>query len=254
MSADSKQRGQQGCHAAHTSQRAGNAGPTPPIIHGMDDRLVEEGMAGQLRPGTPEYERFIDITARRPTGQVGVAHYRDAKEHQRSFQIALEGLHLTPHDRYLELGFGGGQLLEMALQIVASAAGIDHSPDMLALASERNVSAVVAGRLQLVYGDVHQLPWAAAEFTCAAAVNMFFFVQEPDRFLSEIHRVLGPGGRLVIVTAGPTAEPGPSAPWQAALRVYPAEVLERMVRAAGFISVTVEQHEGNSQVVRAAKS
>jgi ubiquinone/menaquinone biosynthesis C-methylase UbiE len=216
-----------------------------------DDRLIEAGMAGRLRPGTPEYEHFIDITARRPTGQVGTARYRDAKHHERSFEIALEALRLTPEDRYLELGFGGGQLLERVLRVVASAAGIDHSPDMLALACERNVDAVVAGRLQLVYGDVHRLPWADAEFTCAAAVNMFFFVQQPERFLAEIHRVLRPRGRLVIVTAAPAPEGGPSEPWRAALRVYPAEIMEDMVRTAGFASVQVEEREGYSQVVRA---
>ncbi|HZV53141.1 MAG TPA: methyltransferase domain-containing protein [Candidatus Dormibacteraeota bacterium] len=218
------------------------------------DRLIEEGMAGRLRPGTEAFERFIDLTARRPGGTRMVAHYRDPRDHQESFEIALRALRLTPRDRYLEIGFGGGQLLEMALRTVRSAAGIDHSPDMLALASERNTAAIVAGRLQLVYGDVHRLPWPDDEFTCAAAVNMFFFVTSPEVCLGELHRVLRPRGRLVIVTVAPGPDPNAHGPWSPALRAYPAEVMEAMLRRAGFGKVRVEEPGGDRQVCRAVAS
>ncbi len=219
------------------------------------DRLIEEGMAGRLRPGTEAFERFIDLTARRPSGTRMVAHYRDPREHQESFEIALRALRLTSRDRYLEIGFGGGQLLEMALRTVRSAAGIDHSPDMLALASERNTAAIVAGRLQLVYGDVHRLPWPDDEFTCAAAVNMFFFfVASPEVCLGELHRVLRPQGRLVIVTVAPGEGPDTHGPWSPALRVYPAQAMETMLRRAGFGKVSVEEPGGGRQICQAIAS
>src|SRR5207245_10662597 len=128
-------------------------------------------------------------------------------------QSSRAALQVPPAGRYLECGCGGGQLLETALLTVRSAAGIDHSPDMLALASERNTAAIVAGRLQLVYGDVNRLPWADGEFTCATSVNMFFFVEAPDACLREVHRALAPGGRLVVVTAAPRDDADAASPW-----------------------------------------
>ncbi len=210
--------------------------------------LIEEGMAGRLAPGSPEFERFIDITARRPSGEA-VQRYRDPTEHYADFETALRLLELAGDDRYLELCFGGGQLLESALRIVASAAGIDHSPEMLALACERNICAVVTGRLQLAFGDVHSLPWGDGEFSKVACVNAFFFIERPLDCLREVRRVLRTGGTLVIVTAAERPA-GDAGPWSPAMRTYSAESLSGMLRGAGFGSVAVELHE-RGQTARA---
>lgn len=140
----------------------------------MDDRrLIEEGLAGRLSPDSAEFERFVEITARRPSGDAGAAHYRDPKEHEDSFVLALEALDLTADDRLLELCFGGGQVLERALETVPSAAGIDHSPDLVSerpealLAEVRRVLAP-GGRFVLltaVREAAWNSPWAAALLT-----------------------------------------------------------------------------------------
>lgn len=217
----------------------------------MDDQLVREGMEGRLQPGTEAYERFIDLTARRPAGEMGVSHYRNPEQHQADFAEALRMLQLTADDRYLEIGFGGGQLLEAALRSVRSAAGIDHSPDMVALAGERNAQAIASGRLQLVCGDVGRLPWQDGQFTCAAAVNMFFFVESPEACLRELRRVLEPGGRLVIVTVAQSDDPAAHGSWSTALRAYPAPTMEAMLRFAGFGEVQVREPGSGRQLSRA---
>jgi ubiquinone/menaquinone biosynthesis C-methylase UbiE len=200
----------------------------------------------------PAYRRFVDATARRPGGPLGRRFYRDPTHHYSSFDIALKRLALTSRDRLLEVGFGGGQFLERALQVVGSAAGIDHSADMLALTSERNAQAIVAGRLQLIYGDVHRLPWGAGEFTCAAGLNMFFFVERPLDLLAELHRVLAPGGRLVIVTADRSGLRR-MGPWAPALRTYSTDEMRTMLLSAGFQQVEVEEPNWSQQVAFALK-
>lgn len=212
-----------------------------------DERLIADGLAGRLDPETPEFERFVDITARRPSGEAGAAHYRDPQEHEKSFAIALDALQLTPEDRYVELCFGGGQVLERALATVRCAAGIDHSPDMLALARSRNAEALTAGRLELAEGDVHELPWPDGEFTCAACLNAFFFIERPMDFLAEVRRVLAPGGRFVLVTARWAADAS-SGPWNPALRRYEPAVLRVMLLDAGFAEVTVDEDADGPQV------
>jgi SAM-dependent methyltransferase len=215
-----------------------------------DERLIADGLAGRLEPDTPEFERFVDITARRPSGDAGAAHYRDPQEHEESFAIALEALQLTRDDRYVELCFGGGQVLERALATVRSAAGMDHSPDMVALARSRNAEALAAGRLELAEGDVHELPWSDAEFTCAACLNAFFFIERPADFLAEVRRVLAPGGRFVLVTARSAADAS-TGPWNPALRRYEPAVLRAMLLDAGFTEATVEEDADGPQVARA---
>jgi SAM-dependent methyltransferase len=212
-----------------------------------DERLIEEGLAGHLAADSPEFERFVDITARRPSGEAGGGHYRDPKEHEESFAVGLAALELTAADRLLELCFGGGQVLERALESVPSAAGIDHSADMLTLALERNGDAVAAGRLELVQGDVHELPWSDAEFTCAACLNAFFFVERPADFLKEVRRVLAPDGRFVLLTAKRDA--AWNGPWAPALRTYEPETLRSMLLDAGFADVTVDESSGQQLAV-----
>jgi ubiquinone/menaquinone biosynthesis C-methylase UbiE len=212
-----------------------------------DEQLIEEGLADRLAAGSREFERFVDITARRPSGAAGATHYRDPKEHEESFRAALAALELTGADRFVELCFGGGQVLERALETVSGAAGIDHSSDMLALARERNADAVATGRLELVQGDVHELPWSDGEFTCAACLNAFFFIERPAEFLAEVHRVLAPGGRFVLITAVRNA--AWNGPWAPALRTYEPEQLRSLLLTAGFAEATVDESSGQQLAI-----
>jgi ubiquinone/menaquinone biosynthesis C-methylase UbiE len=113
--------------------------------------------------------------------------------------------------------------LEWALRSGCSAKAIDHSPEMVHLASERNAEAIGEGRLQVLESEAERLPFADGEFTCAAMTNVFFFLYAPAAVLAEVHRVLADDGRLAIYTAGHGVD-GPAAdrPADALLRRRPA--------------------------------
>src|SRR6185437_671358 len=143
------------------------------------------------------------------------------------------------------------QVLERALETVERAAGIDHSPDMLALALELNADAVTAGRLELVQGDVHELPWADGEFTCAACTNAFFFIERPGAFLAEVRRVLAPRGRFVLLTA--VRDAAWNGPWAPALRTYEPDTLRSLLLDAGFAEASVDESSGQQLAVAAVR-
>ena len=95
--------------------------------------------------------------------------------------------------RVLEVGGGPGELAaRIAGELDCEVVMIDVSPRMVELARGRGVDARV--------GDVQELPFEDASFDVAVAAWMLFHVPDLDRGLTELARVLRPGGRLVAVT------------------------------------------------------
>lgn len=114
------------------------------------------------------YQKFVDKTARKPSGWIGRILYRNPQPHYRSFHYVLEKLCLEPEDVLLDVCCGGGTLLKMALEKVNQAVGIDYSPDMLHLTRENNENAVTDRRLDLRFGDASVLPWQDNTFNAVS--------------------------------------------------------------------------------------
>ncbi len=98
--------------------------------------------------------------------------------------------------RVLEIGHGPGHLHARIRARDLEAVGIDLSPQMGRLAW-RNLSA--GGRPpRLARADTARLPFADASFGCVVSTFPAAFIFDPT-VLAEIHRVLEPDGRAVIV-------------------------------------------------------
>jgi SAM-dependent methyltransferase len=92
--------------------------------------------------------------------------------------------------RVLEVGGGQGWLSErIQNELGADVTMLDQSEHMVALAQARGVRAIV--------GDVQQLPFDDESFDAVVAVWMLYHVENLDRGLAEIARVLSPAGSLV---------------------------------------------------------
>jgi ubiquinone/menaquinone biosynthesis C-methylase UbiE len=182
---------------------------------------------------------LTDSLARRPTGWIGRRFYRNAKPHQSSFRETLDALALGPRDHLLEIGCGGGTLLEWALSTGCTARAVDHSCQMIALAQERNMQAIQDGRLALQEADAARLPFADGEFTAAAMTNVFFFLYQPEAVLTEIRRTLAPGGRIAIYTDA-TAFMAPAFVAHR-MRFYTDEQLCGVLHDAGYAAITLQR-------------
>lgn len=95
--------------------------------------------------------------------------------------------------RVLEVGGGDGWLSarlrdELGCEVIM----VDQSERMVELAAARGLDA----RL----GDVQELPFRDGSFDTAVAAWMLYHVQDIDRGLGELARVLAPGGHLVALT------------------------------------------------------
>lgn len=197
-------------------------------------------------------QRLVDGLARRPGGVLGRLAYRNGpKAHEPSFKAIRDALGPLEDERVLEIGCGPGVLLERVLDGGAtSAAGLDHSPDMLALCMARNREAIAEERLQLKLGDTATIPWPTESFTAAISANMFFFIYDPAAVLAELHRVLAPGGRLVIATiSGPLPRASLRNWWLyppmgPSLNVHTDEEMHALLTDARFTGVDVTSDGG----------
>jgi SAM-dependent methyltransferase len=112
-------------------------------------------------------------------------------------------LSLQPADRVLEIGFGAGRGLALAVDRAyqGRVTGVDLSPMMLRVAARRNRAAIKRGQLALLRGDITALPFGKHRFDKLFSIHTFYFW--PDRRAVAIHLIdlLAEGGRLVSTFA-----------------------------------------------------
>ncbi|MGB3683351.1 MAG: class I SAM-dependent methyltransferase [Rubrobacteraceae bacterium] len=114
--------------------------------------------------------------------------------------LTLSNVRLEPGDRVLEVGFGGGALIEKLLDTSpgVTVCGIDASGVMVRQARARNLDAVRRKDAELLLGDVSSLPYSDASFEKVVSVHSIYFWPDPISNLREISRVLVPGGYFVL--------------------------------------------------------
>jgi ubiquinone/menaquinone biosynthesis C-methylase UbiE len=190
-------------------------------------------------------DRMTDRVARRPHGRKARDVYGADDIHSFAWEPVLAVLALGPADRLLDVGCGGGVFLRRALETGCDAVGLDHSPEMVALARANSGAHVVEGRAE-------ELPFAEGEFTAASCIIAFFFMDDPVLVLREMRRVLDPdSGRLAIFTTPPEAKGTPAAPYPLATRghFYADVELEALPLAAGFGESKVTRTEIGAQLL-----
>jgi ubiquinone/menaquinone biosynthesis C-methylase UbiE len=188
---------------------------------------------------------MTDRVARRPHGRKAREVYGAEDAHSFAWEPVLGALALGPGDRLLDVGCGGGVFLRRALETGCAAVGLDHSPEMVALAQATSGVPVLEGRAE-------ELPFADGEFTAVSCLVAFFFFDDPVRVLREIRRVLAPGrGRTAIFTTPPEARGTPAAPYPLATRghFYTDAELEALPLAAGFGESRVMRTEIGAQLL-----
>ncbi len=129
-------------------------------------------------------------------------------------KLATQSLLEGKPERVLDLGCGTGDL---AITIASSAKTpikvtcLDFSPPMLEIAHAKAVKAGVENKINLVHGDAANLPFPDGYFDRVgisfAFRNLTYKNLLRERYLSEVVRILKPGGKWVIVESSRPANP-----------------------------------------------
>jgi SAM-dependent methyltransferase len=132
-----------------------------------------------------------DILQARSEYERGLDHYR----------LRIKAIGFTGHDRVLDAACGYGQWAIVLSEHNTMVSGLDINPGGLEIARR---AFHLAGRknIALYRGDLHALPYRNASFDAVFCYGALMFTRE-DVAVSEIARVLKPGGRLYISSDGP---------------------------------------------------
>jgi ubiquinone/menaquinone biosynthesis C-methylase UbiE len=178
-----------------------------------------------------------------PTGFYGKILAKGmASGHKEFYKNTLKAINPKKDDEYLEIGFGSGIFIKKYMSHVSKIAGIDHSEDMVKLASDINRKLIETGKAEFKQGHASSLPWADNEFTIVAAIEVFFFLNETGKTLKEIFRVLKPGGRLVIEMAY-NKDDGVDHKRlikKMSLKMYSGEEMKKLLKKAGFNDIVID--------------
>jgi ubiquinone/menaquinone biosynthesis C-methylase UbiE len=112
-----------------------------------------------------------------------------------STRETLRRLDVRPGERVLDVGCGTGILLASVRRAVPSApcVGVDLAPAMLHGARHR-----LGPDACLAAADAGRLPFGPQTFDVVVSTSSFHYWPDPSAGLSELRRVLRPGGRVVI--------------------------------------------------------
>jgi arsenite methyltransferase len=187
--------------------------------------------------------RFVARQLSRPTGFFGRIMGRLMNRHNAKLNsYAVRQLELTPSDRVLEVGFGGGVSLPSLIASAAFVGGVDRSSDMVTRAKAIFSEAVSAGRADFREGSVEELPFEASSFERVCTVNTIYFWSSLDAGFAEIRRVLSPGGRVVVGFVPKERMDLMRMPADIFTSRAPEDVVAAL-RKAGFSDVRIERPE-----------
>jgi len=182
----------------------------------------------------------------KPTGFFGKILAKGmARGHKEFYKNTLKAINPKTDDKYLEIGFGSGVFINKYLSHLSKIAGIDYSGDMVKLASGINKNLVKSGKAEFKQGLASSLPWNDNEFTIVTAIEVFFFIDETEKTLNEIFRVLKPGGRLIIEMAF-NKDDGVDHKRHIKkmnLKLYSGEEMKKLLKKVGFKNITIQYYK-----------
>jgi arsenite methyltransferase len=183
--------------------------------------------------------------------QMEIVYSRRDILHRRA--LVHDALGAVPGDRVLDAGCGPGFYVAETLDRVGpegSVVGVDASEPMLALAAKRCEGHDNVG---FERGDVTALPVESETFDRALSVQVLEYVDDIPAALTELLRVVRPGGRVLIwdvdwaTVSWHSEDPGRMQRFLAAWDEHLSDpslprTLSARMRAAGFEEVEMQGH------------
>jgi ubiquinone/menaquinone biosynthesis C-methylase UbiE len=144
-------------------------------------------------------DKKIAKQLRRPSGRLATYVGEQMNiGNQDLYNFTLQHIDIKNGERILEIGYGNGNFYKDIFEKSPDAdiSGIDYSQAMYKEAVANNKEFIQAGKLDLHYNSSDIIPYQDNIFDKVFCNNVVYFWQNPEKDLSEILRVLKPGGKF----------------------------------------------------------
>ncbi|MEM8960787.1 MAG: class I SAM-dependent methyltransferase [Acidobacteriota bacterium] len=193
--------------------------------------------------------RDLAALLRRPSGPAAeAAADRMNTANERTNLEAIDALGIVADDRVLEIGPGNGTFAATMIERApgVSYVGLDWAEEVVAIARKRNRTLIEAGQARFEVGTSSQIPFDDGSFDKALAVHTIYFWDDPRAHLSELKRVLAPGGKLCLGFGDRSFMA--DLPFTAyGFNLYDHVTVLEHLRATGFSSFDIRQHVERGQ-------
>jgi ubiquinone/menaquinone biosynthesis C-methylase UbiE/biotin operon repressor len=152
--------------------------------------------------------------------------------------LARAAIRLAPRVRYADLGIGDGMLTLMLAEAAERVTAVDVSSEMLKQLAARAKQKGFAN-IDTVEGDIEDLPLPDASHDVVVLSQALHHARDPQKALHEAHRVLVPGGTLLVLDLLAHAEEWVREKLEHVHLGFTEADLERFIAAAGFTNIFV---------------
>ena len=141
---------------------------------------------------------FFD-NMRKPQGKLGNIQLKSMnKEHTPVSLWGLKHLNIKSDDVILDVGCGGGINVKRMAKSAKKVYGIDYSIESVKLSKEVNEKLIDEGKVEILEGNVKDLPFEDNAFDIVTAFETVYFWPDIEKCFAEVKRVLKPGGIFLI--------------------------------------------------------
>lgn len=169
---------------------------------------------------------------------------------------------LRKNERVLDVACGTGIVARLASEAVGPGgfvAGLDVNPGMLAVARNTTPPGMT---IEWREGSAEEMPFPDSSFDVVLCQMGLQFMPDREAALSEMRRVLVPGGRLIINMPGPTPSafvilaetlsrvigPEPAGFVKQIFSLYDTGEIQKLLNGASYRDVSVEDHNESLQL------
>jgi len=119
-------------------------------------------------------------------------------------RLILDGAQLRNNQKVLELASGTGEMTRLILQALRSGqlTCLDISLGTLSIGRKKMKEAGLDNAVNFVIGDAQHTPFIQKAFDVAICCYALDTVENPEKVIKEIYRVLYPGGRVSVGLKG----------------------------------------------------
>ena len=153
----------------------------------------------------------------------------------------LAKITIGSEDVILDVGCGGGKTISKLAQMAPQGKvyGIDYSVDMVKFSKKINKTLITQKRVDIIEAPVEKISFKDNFFDLVTAIETYYFWCNLLVAFKEIHRVLKPGGKLLLINELLYGLTSSKIIEETYVKLFSLQEIQNLLQLAGFVDVQV---------------